>query len=121
MQYFAWIENTARIEGALNGAHEIKLHLRRVTFELVDFQLADAVLGTETAAEFLHEIMQCAFDGRLAREKDIAIRARCLIEIEVQVTIPHVTVSNESPVRNVFGEPLPGAVDKLWQNRDRQG
>ena len=44
----------------LDALHEIELHRIGVTLELEHFQLADAVLGGEAAAELLHEIVDGA-------------------------------------------------------------
>ena len=102
-QHFSGIQNAARVERAFDGAHEVKLHGRRVAFEFADLKFADAVLGTETATAVVHQIVHGALHRRLAREKLRAINAGRLIEIEVQVAIADVTVGDEPSLGDIHG------------------
>src|SRR5262245_26034764 len=52
LQDLARIHDAVRVEGLLEGTHEVQLHGRRVAFQLEYLELPDAMFGAEAAVEF---------------------------------------------------------------------
>src|SRR6185437_684422 len=89
--------------------------------QLIDLEPANAVLGAETASMLAHHIVNGALDPRSAGEKWLARGVGRLIQVEMEIAIPHVTVGNEPPVRHVLLHPLRGALHECGQAGDGDG
>src|SRR5437879_8593250 len=59
-QDLARVNDAVRIEGTLDGPHELELHRRGVAIELAAREHPDAVLGPEAAAELAHQVVNRA-------------------------------------------------------------
>src|SRR5579875_4101467 len=110
-QHLAGVQDSARIERALDGPHELELDGGGIALELGNLQPADAVLGAEAAAEARNEIVDRAHDRIGASEEVRRLRARRLTDIEMQIAVPDVAVHDESPVGHVLAHPSRAALD----------
>src|ERR1700733_2194223 len=88
-----------------DGAHHSKLHRRRVALKFPGFQLPDAVLGAEAAAEITHQIMKRAFHRGFTRKEWCSLAAGCLVEIEMQIAIADMAIGDEAAVGHIGVEP----------------
>ena len=64
------------------------------------FQLTDPVLGADAAAKLAHDAQHRGFDVAAARQEQRVIPVSRNAEVEVQVAIAGVPVSDEARVRN---------------------
>src|SRR5688572_10343810 len=78
----AGIHDVVRVECQLDPFHELELHRIRVTLQLEDLELADAVLGREAAAEITDQVVDGALDLGLHGLQLRHLAAGPLIDVE---------------------------------------
>src|SRR5260370_41436495 len=83
----ARIHEVLRIQRALDGAHGVELYPAAVMGELVDLELADAVLGRDRAAIADHEVIDRAADRLGMRHEARFVPARRRLTVEVKIAV----------------------------------
>jgi hypothetical protein len=83
----ARIHDVLRIEGALDRAHGVELDSAAVMRELVDLQLADAMLGRDRAAIGHDNIVDGPADGRAVRHEALLVPTRRRLAVEVNIAV----------------------------------
>ncbi len=99
----------------LDGPHQIQLDRRRIALQFGDLQLPDAMLGAEAAAEFMHQLMDRALHLMGPGQESRGRHQWILVEIEMQVAVPDVSVGNQAALGHVAGDPGGGLLHEPRQ------
>src|SRR5713226_6498873 len=85
--HLARIHDVLRIECALDGAHGVELDSAAVVGELVDLELADAMLGRDRAAIGHDNIVDGTADGLAVCHEVFLVPARRRLTVEVNIAV----------------------------------
>src|SRR5690606_41023579 len=77
------------------------------------------MFGAEAAAELCHQVMHGTSQRRLTPEEVVARSAFALVEVEVQVAVPGVTVGDQIALRGQSRADLLPLPDEVRQCRHR--
>ena len=108
-----------RIEGALDGAHQLDLDRRFVVGDLVALQAADAVLGADRPMKLTHDIVDDVVELLPPREIGRGVGAFRLGQVEVDVAVADMAEGHRPDAGQPFGHPGRGADDKVGDPADR--
>ncbi len=95
-QHRARVENPARVEGALDGPHQLERCWITISFKIGHLEPADAMLGCDRAAKSMNQIMNGTFDLFSKRLVIVPSSTRWWKDIVVQIAVTQMTKGVDS-------------------------
>src|SRR5262249_47055723 len=114
LEHLPGIQQPLRVERVLEAAHELELERMLVPPDLLAFELAEAVLGGDRAAEALERVVHRAVHLFAAGHQ------RFGADVVVEVAVAHVAEAVDVDIAEALAQAAAGAVDEFRDLRHRQ-
>ena len=88
-----------KMRGLFDPAHQVDLDIGFIAYQVVPFEHADAVLGTETAVHAHDQVMDLAIEILPFIEKFLTSHGDRLAQVEVNVAVPGVPKGADADAR----------------------